>query len=155
MGRMNLINHWQYHKPDWLVDYVMEAKSISTISLENGLTLEMFDQSRPVAGDRWLVSFEARIEVEVKPEYLTDKQMPNVSFEHIRAVLGDTVFYRYEKVRNFIDETEKDEVFSSLKEHFLSTNLGYLSSPGFPHRLIIRKYLEASGQARVWKRHTR
>ena len=47
------------------------------------------------------------------------------------------------KDRNFFDEKEKDKVFKYLKEQFLNTNLGYLSSPGFPCKLILRKYKEA------------
>jgi len=51
------------------IDHPVESKLIDRVPLENGLTLEMFDRSRPVAGDRWLVSFEARIEVKVRREY--------------------------------------------------------------------------------------
>ena len=47
----------------------MEGTLIQRMKLDNGLTLEMFDLSRHVAGDRWLVSFEARIEVKVRREY--------------------------------------------------------------------------------------
>lgn len=81
------------------------------MSLDNGLTLQMFDNSRHVAGDRWFVSFEARIEVEVKREYFQDWYKRNVPFEDIRTVVGETVLYRHEKVLNFIKETEKEEVF--------------------------------------------
>ena len=123
------------------------------MGLDNGLTLEVFDNSRCVGGDRWLVSFEARIEVEVKPEYFEDRHKTDVPFEDIRAVLGEKVTYRYEKVRNFVAENEKDEVFTGLRKHFLWTNLGYLSSTNFPQRLILRRYQDALSPAMAWKRH--
>lgn len=113
------------------------------MKLENGLTLEIYDRSKPVAGDRWQVSFVARIEVAVKPEYFEGEDAPDVPFEAIRAAVGEKATYHYEKTRNFIAKTEKDEVLKGMKETFFDTNLGYLSSPDFPHKLILRKYQQA------------
>jgi hypothetical protein len=123
----------------------VEEKLADKIGLENGLTLELYDCSRPVAGDRWLVSFVARIEVDVKSEYFEGRHRPDVSLEGIRAAVGERVLYRHEKRRNFIAESEKGEVFEGLKERFLGANLGYLASPDFPYKLILRKYQEAGG----------
>ena len=130
----------------------MEGKLIEKIRLENGLTLEMFDHSRHVAGDRWLVSFEARVEVKVKPEYFADDSKTGISLVDVRALLGEKVTYRYTKERNFIAETERKAVLKDLKERFLDTNLGYVSSPEFPSRLVHRKYKEAHSQMLLWKR---
>jgi len=121
----------------------MPGTRIEERILENGLVLQMFDRSRPVAGDRWLVSFEARIEVEVKPVYLTGPSSPHVPFENIRALVGETASYHYKKERNFIDRLEKEDMLNRLKGDFLEACLGYLSSPGFARRLILRKYAEA------------
>ena len=121
----------------------MEGNLIENMRLENGLILRMFDLSRHVAGDRWLVSFEARIEVEVKPQYFTANNKSAVPFENIRAVVGEKGTYRYKKERNFIDGKQKDEVLNGLKERFLATSLGYLSSPKFPLKLILRRYQDA------------
>lgn len=120
----------------------MEEKPIHKITLDNGLTLELYDRSRPVAGDRWLVSFVARLEVELKREYFEGPSTPDVSFEEIREAVGDNAHYHHEKTRHFIAETEKDEVFEGLKERFLDANLVYLSSPDFPLKLILRQYQE-------------
>jgi len=103
----------------------MKDKLIDKIKLENGLTLEFYDRSRPVASDRWLVSFIARV--------------------------GDKVTYRHEKTRNFIAETEKDQVFDGLKERFLAASLAYLSNPDFPRKLILMQYQKARGQVMNWK----
>lgn len=130
----------------------MEGKLIDKTKLENGLTLEVYDRSRRVTGDRWLVSFVARIDVEVRPEYFESVHTQGLAFEDIRAAVGEKVSYRNEKTRNFIPETEKDEVFGGLKERFLDASLGYLSSPDFPRKLILRQYQEAKGQMMPWKR---
>lgn len=130
----------------------MEEKLIDKIRLENGLTLELYDFSRPVAGDRWLVSFVARVEAGVKPEYFQGKDAPDLPFEVIRAAVGEKATYRHEKKRNLVAETEKDDVFNVLKERFLQTNLGYLSGPDFPRKLILKQYQEAQGTLRSWSR---
>lgn len=124
---------------------------IERIPLDNGLNLELYNHSRPVAGDRWLVSLEARIEIEVKPEYFT-RPIEDVSFEVVKAILGEKVTYRYEKRRNFIAETEKEAILNGLKARFLDTTFGYLSSPGFPRRFIQRKYQEATSKLLKWRK---
>jgi hypothetical protein len=130
----------------------MEGKLIDKTKLENGLTLEVYDRSRRVTGDRWLVSFVARIDVEVRPEYFESLHTQGLAFKDIRAAVGEKVNYHNEKTRNFIAETEKDEVFRGLKERFLGASLVYLSSPDFPRKLILRQYQEAKGQMMPWKR---
>ncbi len=129
----------------------MKDKLIDKIKLENGLTLELYDRSRPVAGDRWLVSFVARIDVEVRAEYFQGEHSPGISFDVIRAAVANKVAYRHEKTRNFIAETKKDEVFDGLKERFLAASLAYLSNPDFPRKLILMQYQKARGQVMNWK----
>ena len=124
----------------------MNEKLIDKIKLENGLTLELHDRSRPVAGDRWLVSFIARIDVEVRQEYFEGEHSPDVAFDDIRRAVGDKATYHHEKTRNFIAETKKDEVFEGLKERFLAASLTYLSSPDFPRKLILMQYQQARGE---------
>jgi hypothetical protein len=124
----------------------LEEEPIEKIKLDNGLTLEVYDRSRRVAGDRWQVSFVARLEVGLKREYFKGRHTPDVPFEDIRKAVGDKAHYHHEKTRNFIAETEKDEVFRGLKERFLDANLVYLSSPEFPLKLILRQYQRTLGQ---------
>ncbi len=129
----------------------MKKRPIEKIRLDNGLTLELFDDSKPVAGDRWLVSFSARIEVEVKPEYFEgDKSLP-FAFENVRAALAGKATYSCEKTRNFVAWTEKEEAFNGLKERFLESNLRYLSRPDFGRRLISNEYQKAAGLRVTWK----
>lgn len=130
----------------------MQEKLIEKIKLENGLVLELYDRSRRVAGDRWLVSFEARIDVAVTPEYFKDPGSEDPSFDAIRKAVGEKVTYCYEKSRKFIEETEKDKVFKGLKERFVETTLTYFSSANFPPNIILSRYQEVQGDSTPWKR---
>lgn len=123
----------------------MEEKLIDKIALENGLILELYDCSKRVAADRWLVCFIARIGIDMKQEHFEGEQTSDLPFDDIRTAVGDKVTYRYEKTRNFIAKTEKDEVFNGLKERFLKATLDYLSSPVFARKLILKRYQETRG----------
>ena len=121
----------------------LEDTLVERMKLENGLTLEVLDHSRHVAGDRWLVSFEARVAVAVTPEYLPGGNASDPPITEILSLLGEKAIYSHKKARNFIAEKEKEKVFEDLKKLFLDASLGYLSSPRFPRMLILRKYKEA------------
>ena len=49
----------------------MQSKLIKTIDLENRMQLNLYDGSKKLAGDRWLVSLIIRMEIPVN-EVLTD-----------------------------------------------------------------------------------
>ena len=127
----------------------MEEKLIDKIELENGLTLELYDRSRKVAGDRWLVCFEARIDVEVKSQYFKCLDAVDPTIDTIQKAVGDKVTYSYEKSRNFIAATEKNEVLEGLKERFLTTTRPYFSSANFPRNIILSKYQAAQRSSKL------
>jgi hypothetical protein len=130
----------------------MQEKLIDQIMLENGLILEIYDRSRQVAGDRWLVSFEARMDIAVTPEYFKGQGSENPSLDAIREAVGEQVTYHYEKSRLFIEEKQKDEVFKGIKERFLETTLSYFSSANFPRNIILSRYQQAQGASKPWSR---
>lgn len=108
------------------------GKRVEVRELPNGLRLEIWDYSRKLAGDRWLVGMLAQMEIKVGPEHFSDTEM----FEKFLQETGGVIYYRYRKERHFIDQKERHRVFETLKEHFLKAALGYLSHPSFPRRFI-------------------
>jgi len=52
------------------VKITVNDKLIKTIVLGNGLILEIYDQSREIAGDRWLVKMAAKINIPIDPLHL-------------------------------------------------------------------------------------
>ena len=117
----------------------MGVESSETMELKNGLTLEVLDRSRKIAGDRWLVSFAARVEIEVSPDALADQDVSEDTLKDISRLAGEKACYHYQDERNFVAGENKDATFKELKERFLDTNLRYLSSPVFPTKLILSK----------------
>ncbi|MBT9438589.1 MAG: hypothetical protein GAS50_05285, partial [Desulfobacterales bacterium] len=66
----------------------MEEKLIKTIDLENGLELKLYDASRKLAGDRWLVSLIARMEIPTSDSLLKEDVSPSLNVDEVRKVLG-------------------------------------------------------------------
>ncbi len=117
------------HKSLW------EGKMVEKIQLDNGLTLEIWNYSRKIAGDRWLVGL--LIQVGVSPE-----EVHFSNAEYYQMFLEKTdgkVYYRYRKERTFVPEDQVESLFSTMKENFLKAALPYLSHPDFKDRLIKRE----------------
>lgn len=107
----------------------MEQK---TFNLSNGLILEIKDESKKIAKDRWVVRLRALIDIPLK----------YIDRDDIKAELGENVIYEKRRERNFIAETEKDAVFNELTQSFVNMSLKYLAHPDFPKKFILKKYNE-------------
>lgn len=118
----------------------MEPTLYKTIELENGQILNIWDTSRAISSDAHLVRMKADIEIEIQPELFSQPLPENIRFEHIQKELGNTVTYAYEVERNFILNHEKEAMFQSLVDTFLS-NLGqYVAKPVFPGKFVLKTY---------------
>ncbi len=114
------------HKPLW------EGKLVEKISLSNGLILEIWDYSRKLAGDRWLVGFLAQVGVEPEASHFSSPYY----YEKFKEETDGKVYYRYRKERTFVPEDRVGELFKGMKESFLTAVKPYLSKPDFKERLI-------------------
>jgi len=123
---------YQWHPPSKTHKPLWEGKLIQKIELSNGLILEIWNYSRKVAGDRWLVGFLAQIGIEPEPE---DFSSPYY-YERFKSQTDGKVYYRYRKERNFIPENQVEEIYHNLKETFLKAVLPYLSKEEFKQRLV-------------------
>ncbi|MCK4619999.1 MAG: hypothetical protein KAT52_08625 [Desulfobacterales bacterium] len=120
----------------------MEEKLIKIIDLENGLELKLLDASRKLAGDRWLVSLIARIEIPTSDSLLKNDGAPSLNVDEIRKVLGEKLLFEQKREKFFIDEKEKDEVMKKIQDSFLSSSLSYLSYSDFPQKYVLKKFNE-------------
>jgi len=117
----------------------MDARLIEKVELGNGLVLEIWDESRKLVGDRWVVTMMARIEI---PIHEGNFQGSKCLLEKTLNLLGDRIFYIQRKTRNFIPEKDVQEVFRQIKERFLETTLEYLSRPYFAIQFIKKNWEE-------------
>ncbi len=120
----------------------MKFKLIKTIDLENGMQLNIFDSSRKLAGDRWLVTMIARIEIPVAEVLIQDGQQSKESVNEIKKMLGEKVLFEQKRERIFVEETDKETIFEEVYDIFLNSTLTYLSTEEFPKRYVLKKYKE-------------
>ncbi len=118
---------------------------VKTISLENNLTLELFDASKKIAGDRWQVTLVARMAVPVD-EAISKTRLDPAKAAEIRQVLENTAIYETKKQRNFIDNREKAAVFDQLMDTFLTYSRPYLSHPDFAGRFVLKTFNDRQKQ---------
>ncbi len=114
------------HNPLW------EGIMIEKIELENGLILEIWNYSRKLAGDRWLVGFLAQIGIIPSESDFSNSEYYKMFLEKTDG----KVYYRYRKERHFVPEDAVSTIFSNIKENFLKAALPYLSHPDFKKRLL-------------------
>jgi len=124
-----------------------DEKLISTISLENGLSISIYDGSKKIAGDRWQVNLTARIQI------LTDQvQFTRVDPEkrsEIIKEIGEKIYYEKKLIRNFVAENKKEETVTALWKSFLQITRPYFSSRQFAERFVLKTYAD-SLEKRKW-----
>ena len=118
----------------------MSEKLIEKINLPNGLMVELWDNSRLMAGDRWLISLLARMEVPVLPEYFSALEDGEQAYQDLLAAYGDPLVFTQEKSRHFVDEMEATDVLAGLCQRFKDNLVSYLGNPKFASLYVMKKY---------------
>lgn len=129
---------------------------IAQRSLENNMTLTVYNQSRKMAGDRWLVKIVGEAELPVTEAFFS--RLTEVDFvlqEEVRKVMAGSVKFSVIKEKTFIAETERIALVDLMVTQILTNMVTYLNRPEFPERLFARKYEEirmACDTARHYRR---
>jgi len=118
----------------------MKEKLIKTLDLENGLQLKVYDGSRELVGDRWLVSLIVRMDIPVTEALKKHSSESTENIDEIKDMLGDSVLYEKKREKIFIDKAKKETVFKELCDMFLNSSLKYLSKEIFPKQYILKTY---------------
>ena len=118
----------------------MSEKLIEKITLPNGLILEIWDKSHLMAGDRWLVSLLAKVEVTVLPEYFSTLDDGKQAYQDLVAAHGNSLVFTQEKVGLFVDEKETEDVLTRLCKRIKDNLIAYLGNPKFASLYVLKKY---------------
>ncbi len=121
-------------------------KLLSRHLLANGLTLELWDHSRPTAGDRWYVGLEARVRVPVAAENLPP-ELSSCAGE-VTAALGPEIIFSQQDERHFIAASEVAGILQEMADRALELAGSYFGRPDFPPRLLRRSYEGRQGNQR-------
>jgi hypothetical protein len=119
---------------------INSARLIARHLLNNGLTLEFWDHSRPVAGDRRYVLLETRITIPVRADTLP-AELKTLA-DQVTGALGQEITFSQQEARNFIAASEAPETLKDMQDRILALAPGYFGHADFAARFIRRKYAE-------------
>jgi hypothetical protein len=128
------------------------GRLIARHPLPNGLTLEFWDHSRPVAGDRFFIRLEARIAIPVQADTLPPELKPHAP-QVIRA-LGEELIFSQQDERNFIAASEAPVILKDMQDRILALAPGYFGHADFAARFIRRKFAEQQELSRLQRSAT-
>jgi hypothetical protein len=125
-------------------------KLLSRHPLDNGLTIEFWDLSRPMIGDRWIITLELRITIPINaanlPPDLLDQQAD------ILRTLGSEIVFSQRDERNFIDVKEFEAAVNEMVTRRLALAPSYYGHPEFAYRLIRKRYREFQEKQRWYQK---
>ncbi len=124
-------------------------KLLSRHPLNNGLDLELWDLSHPVAGDRWQVVMEARVLVPLTAATLPPEFLPQI--DQVTAALGREIVFFQQEVRNFITASEVAGLLKEMTSRFLSSLTTYLGHPDFAAGFIRKTFAAYQEKPRWFK----
>jgi len=127
-------------------------KLLSRHPLENGLTLEFWDLSRPMIGDRWIITLELRLAIPIGAANLPP-DLQSQEADIVRA-LGTEIVFSQRDERNFIDVKEFEASLKEMESRFLSLVPSYFGHPEFAGRLIRKRYAEYQEKQRWFRTKT-
>ena len=117
--------------------------------LENGLTLEFWDHSRPLVGDRWFVNLEARIAIPVRAETLPAELQAQADM--VVEALGEEIIFSRREARNFIAASEAPGLLQEMQDRILALTSGYFGHADFAGGFIRKRFAELQA-LRQWQR---
>ena len=106
--------------------------------LPNGLTLELWDHSRPVAGDRWYTLMETRIAIPVRADSLPPDLKPLA--DQVVQALGAEIIFSHQEERNFIAASEHPSLLKDMQDRILKLALSYFGHENFAPKFIRKTY---------------
>nr|WP_319395743.1 hypothetical protein [uncultured Desulfobacter sp.] len=118
----------------------MERTPYKKMDLDHGHCLEIFDDSRKIGADAWVVIMTAIMEIPVERSLFTAAPLSDGEFDDILSTLGSPIEYRYRLERNMIMDHEKDDVLENLVNTFLENTGKYVANPKFPEKLALKAY---------------
>lgn len=107
-------------------------------TLDNGLTLEFWDHSRPLVGDLHFVCLLARIAIPVQAETLPPDlkaQAPQVV-----EILGEEIIFSQMQERNFIGASEAPALLQEMQNRILALAPSYFGHADFAPRFIRKQW---------------
>jgi hypothetical protein len=109
--------------------------------LANGALLSIVDESKKIAGDRWCIKLRCLTTIswaEWMDQYVAEEADP---YEVVRKSL-EPITHEIVKERNFIAQSEKDQIIAEMLASLQDNVEHYLASPNFTKNCFLKHLQE-------------
>lgn len=118
--------------------------TIAEKKIRDGIAVTFYDRSRKIAGDRWLVELVGKAEVSVAEHFWSAvDEKDEKLLACVRKELGNRLTFSLSRVRNFVDQEEKQQTLDEMIRRFEENILQYLDAPNFSQKLFVKQYNDA------------
>jgi len=118
--------------------------------LANGMTVKVYDQSKKIAGDRWLVKIFCEATIPVAEDFFSRlAEADTALLSAVREKMAGFMSFGVAKEKNFIDAAEKDSALRAMVEQVSANMLAYLANQKFPEKLFVRRYEELKAACQI------
>lgn len=114
-------------------------KLIESRTLDNGITVSIFDLGKQVATDRWYVKILCRLELPVADDRLGAAGLHGSELEAFRERFNGVLVHEFAKERHFVDDQVKDEVVAGIVGTLNKNSMDYVAHPVFADNLVQQK----------------
>ncbi len=126
----------------------MEKENIillESLELSNKLSISLYDLSRKVAADRWLVRIKCVASASL-PEEFFEKMLAEEDdrelVKDIREKFGGSLTFEAVRELNFVDDDDKDKSVAFLMDSLKGNSVDYMGRESFLEKLLFKKYDE-------------
>jgi hypothetical protein len=116
----------------------MPEKLLLRHPLANGLILEFYDHSTPMAGDRWQVILEVRLAIPVSADMLPPDLADRAP--EVIAALSPEIFFSQQEIHYFIDIRDVPGLLQEIQTRLLQGLEAYLGHEDFASRYLRKKF---------------
>lgn len=122
-----------------------ETVLLENLELANNLSVSLYDLSRKVAGDRWLIRIKC-IAVAGLPEKFFKKKLEAESdpglVDDIKEKFDGSLSFEMSRELNFVDENDKEGATVFLMDSLKKNIMDYMGRESFVDKLLAKKYEE-------------
>ena len=111
--------------------------------LENGTEIILFDHSRQMSVDRWIVELKCVAHIPIDEGFWNmaageDQRI----LEGIRKKIGDHLTHTFSNKRIFIPDEDREQILREMVHQVYNGMMEYLKKPNFPSKLFKKLYHE-------------